>query len=991
MAQTINIQKLWDQKYQDESQPFPIDGTPDGFNLADGSVTGPKLADGAVTGAKLADGTITDGDISASAAIAASKLAAGTDGQVLTSSGGVAEWGAAGSSGGAAGGDLIGTYPNPTLAPHVVGTSNLVSGAVTDNEISNSAAINPAKLAPAGTSGYVLTTLGSSVAWAAASGGGASSAAALRFFDTKDYGAKSDLRQATTASVTAGNATISGTNYSGTATDAGKLVRIQAAGVTLFSGTDGVMASSPAATKNQFTSSGSSFDQRVVGRWLVITGQFTARIIGVESATQLRLATPAGSGFSGATWRIADDHYSAVQTSVAGVSATLAAAPLTSVTNATIWYGTDDSTAIQAAVAAAESATAPNFGGQGNVVYHFGPSAIGTPINLTKPTQFIGAGSRGYGSVLAVGRTRLMLMKPAIRGIVGGGTDVGMGINGSMTSGSAVLTDPEANFPVGLAGNIIVYQAGTQIGSTDGIYLNTTIASRDSATQLTLAATAGTTITHAIYSYATTTGYTGGIVGPSVKNVHIIGGPGQKAGLHLMNASESIVEEVSCSDFGSGIAHFIDPGPSTGFSNQFEMRSCYAIDSRIGVKHHRGGLILTGQGMIDGNSNRVDCHVPVDMTIGVDGNNIRQGGVWTVQSVGTGVKAAGQGGGTGCTGVGWGFECIGTCFDLASDGASGGHNHLVGIQTVGSSNSGGGYGVKLRSGAHATLTRGYSLDSDIDMFGLVDAAANLVVIGEKIQKSGSVSDTDFTNQPWDGAEGYDTSTGDVYRRIAGNWRKTTTIGVASRVRRLDIKAPGSAQTSQILTVPSGKVVAGHHVIVAVAYGQASTRTVTVADSKGNTYQQDAAADLTTGQTPHALIFSSHITTQLVAGDTITVTFSASASVPICGAYEYSGIASSSWLDQTATATGTGTTASSGNITTTAASEVLVGVICNGGVSLATATVEAGWSEADNVSTAGAKNIEVEDLVVFATGTHAATAALSGSNDWAAVVASYKAA
>src|SRR5581483_1701753 len=142
-----------------------------------------------------------------------------------------------------------------------------------------------------------------------------------------------------------------------------------------------------------FTSASATFDQTCVGRWIIITGQFTARIIGVESATQLRLATPVSSTFSGATWTINEDHYTTIASSVAGSSATLTVAPIQSVTNATVWYGTDDSAAIQAAVAAAE--LSGNSGGNGNTVYHFGASAIGTPIYLAKPTQFVRSGSRG--------------------------------------------------------------------------------------------------------------------------------------------------------------------------------------------------------------------------------------------------------------------------------------------------------------------------------------------------------------------------------------------------------------------------------------------------------------------------------------------------------------------------------------------------------------------------------------------------------------------
>ena len=50
--------------------------------------------DGSVTSAKIVDGAIVNADINASAAIAVSKLAAGTDGYVLTTSSGAPTWAA---------------------------------------------------------------------------------------------------------------------------------------------------------------------------------------------------------------------------------------------------------------------------------------------------------------------------------------------------------------------------------------------------------------------------------------------------------------------------------------------------------------------------------------------------------------------------------------------------------------------------------------------------------------------------------------------------------------------------------------------------------------------------------------------------------------------------------------------------------------------------------------------------------------------------------
>ncbi|MFM7062639.1 MAG: hypothetical protein ACKO04_03980 [Actinomycetes bacterium] len=130
----------------------------------DGSVTTAKLADGAVTSGKIADGTIVDADVSASAAIASTKISGlasiATSGSASDLTSGTVATGRLGTGSASSStflrGDGSWQTPSATVADGSITTAKLADGAVTsakiadgtivDADVSASAAIATSKI-----------------------------------------------------------------------------------------------------------------------------------------------------------------------------------------------------------------------------------------------------------------------------------------------------------------------------------------------------------------------------------------------------------------------------------------------------------------------------------------------------------------------------------------------------------------------------------------------------------------------------------------------------------------------------------------------------------------------------------------------------------------------------------------------------------------------------------------------------------------------------
>ena len=159
---------------------------------------------------------------------------------------------------------------------------------------------------------------------------------------------------------------------------------------------------------------------------------------------------------------------------------------------------------------------------------------------------------------------------------------------------------------------------------------------------------------------------------------------------------------------------------------------------------------------------------------------------------------------------------------------------------------------------------------------------------------------------------------------------------------------------------------------------------TVTDSRNNTYRRAGQYDETVDVTSLAIYYAENIA---AGANTVTVSDSKGGILRFA-ILEYSGVAASNSLDGFRGAQGSSSTPSTGNLTTTANGDLIIGLISTANPT--TFTAGSGFTIEERVPATGSKLL-VEDRLQPTAGGIAATATLPGSDVWGAAVAAFRAA
>src|SRR5215475_4583813 len=219
---------------------------------------------------------------------------------------------------------------------------------------------------------------------------------------------------------------------------------------------------------------------------------------------------------------------------------------------------------------------------------------------------------------------------------------------------------------------------------------------------------------------------------------------------------------------------------------------------------------------------------------------------------------------------------------------------------------------------------------------------------------------------------------------SGTASATTPAAAAIAFVQAASATPQSSPTSVAVTYAQAQT-AGDLNVVVVGWNNSGSQTITVTDSKGNTYAPAIGPTVFGGFATQTIYYAANIAAAAANTNTVTVTFSAAAPFPDIRIAEYRGIATTSPVDGALAAQGTSTSSSSGALVTTNANDLLVAANI-----VQTGTTAAGTGFTSRVITVPDGDI-LEDQIVTAAGSYTATAPIAPSAGWIMQLVAFRAA
>jgi len=175
------------------------------------------------------------------------------------------------------------------------------------------------------------------------------------------------------------------------------------------------------------------------------------------------------------------------------------------------------------------------------------------------------------------------------------------------------------------------------------------------------------------------------------------------------------------------------------------------------------------------------------------------------------------------------------------------------------------------------------------------------------------------------------------------------------------------------------VTSGNLIVVGLTVYNAAIPTNAISDNKGNTYTK--VAEAINGSDHAAIFYAKNVT----GGSSFTITSSVNGTV---AAHEYSGLATSTVFDKTATSTGSSATPTTGNVTTSTSSELYFGLAWSKNDSDAWSAGAGYTLREQETNNNTAERIATEDAILLTASTTFARFTTTTSNPWAAAIATF---